>query len=114
MQRSDYLSGLRLHLGNTLGVKNNLKARAQLLPKVRWRMERWVVPALSGHMGGSLSGSDSTIKNRPGFKGKLFLKTTAPTVFTCPHTQPHGILLSEIAQAKCFSQTSKKHHGCRL
>lgn len=40
------------------------------------------------------------MKNRPGIKGKLFLKTTAPTVFTCPHTRPRAILFSETTQAK--------------
>lgn len=82
---------------------------AQLQQRAGRRMERggpwqpWPVTR-----GGFLCGSDSTMKNRPGIKGKLFLKTTAPTVFTCPHTRPRAILFSETTQAKkkSCSQTS--------
>lgn len=63
-------------------------------------MERWAILALAGHWGGFLRGADSTMKNRPGIKGKLFLKTTTPTVFTCPHSRPRAILFSNTKQGE--------------
>lgn len=81
--------------------KKQSQSPAQLQQRAGRRMERggpwqpWPVTR-----GGFLCGSDSTMKNRPGIKGKLFLKTTAPTVFTCPHTRPRAILFSETTQAK--------------
>lgn len=63
-------------------------------------MDGSAAAAFGGHRGGFLRGSDSTMKNRPGIKGKHFLKTTAPTVFTCPHARPRAILFSETTPAK--------------
>lgn len=55
---------------------------------------------LAGHMGARLPGCDSTMKNRPGIGGRLFLNTTAPTVFTCPCIRPRSIPFSECVQGK--------------
>lgn len=85
---------------------------AQLRQRAGWRIERWAILALASHWGGFLCGSDSTMKSRPGIKGSLFLKTTAPTVLPAPRLDLVPSYSLKLCRRKLFTGNLKEPWVC--
>lgn len=78
----------RFCLENTVGFNDSHKASVNYNKDQRLRTERWVTEAPVALWGVFLCRSDTTMKNRLGTEGKLFLRTCSSK---CSHLSSHLI-----------------------